>query len=135
MILREYGEIKTEGESDHDSMAPLEDADDGMEYVVDGELLVTKRALNVQAKEDDEVLQGQVPVIVVIFVNCLHKQCINFHLPFFVEETEENNNKKEVSSYLPFQLQNGSYQKAVCILLLWRLCSAPSSLYRQAVIM
>ncbi|GKV06999.1 hypothetical protein SLEP1_g18811 [Rubroshorea leprosula] len=55
MILREDGEIETEGESDDGSMPPLEDADDGMEYAVDGELLVTRRALNVQAKEDDEV--------------------------------------------------------------------------------
>ncbi|GKV11125.1 hypothetical protein SLEP1_g22406 [Rubroshorea leprosula] len=55
MILKEDGEIETEGESDDDSMPPLEDANDGMEYAVDGELLVTKRTLNVQAKEDDEV--------------------------------------------------------------------------------
>ncbi|GKV00637.1 hypothetical protein SLEP1_g13301 [Rubroshorea leprosula] len=55
MILKEDGEIETEGESDDDSMPPLEDANDGMEYAVDGELLVTKRVLNVQAKEDDEV--------------------------------------------------------------------------------
>ncbi|GKV11638.1 hypothetical protein SLEP1_g22878 [Rubroshorea leprosula] len=46
MILKEGGEIETEGESDDDSMPPLEDADDGMEYAVDGELLVTRRALN-----------------------------------------------------------------------------------------
>ncbi|GKV47177.1 hypothetical protein SLEP1_g54096 [Rubroshorea leprosula] len=31
------------------------DANDGVEYAVDGEQLVTRRALNVQAKEDDEV--------------------------------------------------------------------------------
>ncbi|GKV34704.1 hypothetical protein SLEP1_g43054 [Rubroshorea leprosula] len=55
MILKEDGAIETEGESDDDSMPPLEDADDGMEYVVDRELLVTRCALNVQAKEDDEV--------------------------------------------------------------------------------
>ncbi|GKV17965.1 hypothetical protein SLEP1_g28407 [Rubroshorea leprosula] len=55
MILREDGEIEIEGESDDESMPPLEDANDGVEYAVDGELLVTKRALNVQAKEDDEV--------------------------------------------------------------------------------
>ncbi|GKV07038.1 hypothetical protein SLEP1_g18849 [Rubroshorea leprosula] len=50
-----YAEIETEGESDDDSMPPVEDVDDGMEYAVDGELIVTRRALNVQAKEDDEV--------------------------------------------------------------------------------
>ncbi|GKV06998.1 hypothetical protein SLEP1_g18810 [Rubroshorea leprosula] len=54
MILREDGEIETEGEFDDGSMPPLEDANDGVEYAVDGELLVTRRALNVQAKEDDE---------------------------------------------------------------------------------
>ncbi|GKV05420.1 hypothetical protein SLEP1_g17437 [Rubroshorea leprosula] len=55
MILREDGEIETDGESDDESMPPLEDAIDGVEYAVDGELLVTRQALNVQAKEDDEV--------------------------------------------------------------------------------
>ncbi|GKV11343.1 hypothetical protein SLEP1_g22607 [Rubroshorea leprosula] len=55
MILREDGEIETEGESDDESMPPLEDVNDGVEYAVDGELLITKRALNVQAKEDDEI--------------------------------------------------------------------------------
>ncbi|GKV11636.1 hypothetical protein SLEP1_g22876 [Rubroshorea leprosula] len=60
MILREDGEIETEDESDDDSMPPLEDADDGLEYAVDGELLVTRRALNVQAKEDDEVQRDNI---------------------------------------------------------------------------
>ncbi|GKV50463.1 hypothetical protein SLEP1_g57164 [Rubroshorea leprosula] len=60
MILREDGEIETEGESDDDSMPPLEDANDCVEYAVDGELLVTKRALNVQAKEDDEVQRDNI---------------------------------------------------------------------------
>ncbi|GKV07006.1 hypothetical protein SLEP1_g18818 [Rubroshorea leprosula] len=41
MILREDGEIGTEDESDDESMPPLEDANDGVEYAVDGELLVT----------------------------------------------------------------------------------------------
>ncbi|GKV47171.1 hypothetical protein SLEP1_g54089 [Rubroshorea leprosula] len=41
MILREDGEIETEGEFDDESMPPLEDANDGVEYAVDGELLVT----------------------------------------------------------------------------------------------
>ncbi|GKV11634.1 hypothetical protein SLEP1_g22874 [Rubroshorea leprosula] len=60
MILKEDGEIETEGESDDDSMPPLEDADDGMEYAVDGELLVTRRALNVQAKKDEEVQRDNI---------------------------------------------------------------------------
>ncbi|GKV12424.1 hypothetical protein SLEP1_g23565 [Rubroshorea leprosula] len=55
MILREDGEIETKGESNDESMPPLEDANDGVEYAVDGELLFTKRALNVQANKDDEV--------------------------------------------------------------------------------
>ncbi|GKV10964.1 hypothetical protein SLEP1_g22259 [Rubroshorea leprosula] len=42
MILREGGEVETDGESDDDSMPPLEDADDGTKYVVDGELFVTR---------------------------------------------------------------------------------------------
>ncbi|GKV07003.1 hypothetical protein SLEP1_g18815 [Rubroshorea leprosula] len=71
MILREDGEIETEGESDDDSMPPLEDADDGMEYAVDGELLVTRRALNVNKQVlvsfsirqyKDEVLCDVVPM-------------------------------------------------------------------------
>ncbi|GKV11621.1 hypothetical protein SLEP1_g22863 [Rubroshorea leprosula] len=60
MILREDGEIETEGESDDESMPPLEDANDGVEYAVHGELLVTRRALNMQAKEDDEVQRDNI---------------------------------------------------------------------------
>ncbi|GKV11021.1 hypothetical protein SLEP1_g22310 [Rubroshorea leprosula] len=59
-IAMSYGEIETEGESDDESMPPLEDANDGVEYAVDGELLVTRRALNVQAKEDDEVQRDNI---------------------------------------------------------------------------
>ncbi|GKU88758.1 hypothetical protein SLEP1_g2985 [Rubroshorea leprosula] len=55
MILREDGEIETNGEFDDESMPPLEDANDDVEYAIDGELLITRQALNVQAKEDDEV--------------------------------------------------------------------------------
>ena len=43
-----------DNESDCDSMPSLEDADDE-EYAVQGDLLVARRALSVQAKEDDEV--------------------------------------------------------------------------------
>ncbi|GKV13218.1 hypothetical protein SLEP1_g24263 [Rubroshorea leprosula] len=56
----EDGEIETEDESDDESMPPLEDANDGVEYAVDGELLVTRQALNVQAKEDDEVQRDNI---------------------------------------------------------------------------
>ena len=54
MVMRDNGEIKTNNESDCDSMPSLEDAE-GEEYNVQGELLVVRRALSVQAKEDDEV--------------------------------------------------------------------------------
>ena len=52
MVMRDNGEIETENESDCDSMPSLEDADDE-EYAVQGELMVARRALSVQAKEDD----------------------------------------------------------------------------------
>ncbi|GKV00615.1 hypothetical protein SLEP1_g13281 [Rubroshorea leprosula] len=82
MILREDGEIEIEGESDDDSMPPLEDADDGMEYAVDGELLVTRRALNVQAKEDDEVQRD----------NIFHTRC---HVENKVEELMKKGHLRE----------------------------------------
>ena len=53
-MIRDNGEIETDNESDCDSMSSLEDADDE-EYVVQRELMVTRKALSVQAKEDDEV--------------------------------------------------------------------------------
>ena len=52
--MRDNGEIETDNESDCYSMPSLEDADDE-EYVVQGELMVARRALSVQAKEDDEM--------------------------------------------------------------------------------
>ena len=54
IILKENGDVETDGESDNDSMPPLEDASD-IEYPFDGELLVARRALNVQVKEDEEL--------------------------------------------------------------------------------
>ncbi|KAL5837237.1 hypothetical protein ACOSQ3_014406 [Xanthoceras sorbifolium] len=54
MVLKDDGGIESEGESDGESMPPLEDAGD-FEYPVGGELLVARRALSAQAKEDDEV--------------------------------------------------------------------------------
>ncbi|XP_062103649.1 uncharacterized protein LOC133814742 [Humulus lupulus] len=51
---QENGDIETEGKSNNDSMPPLEDASD-IEYPVDGGLLVARRALNVQVKEDEEL--------------------------------------------------------------------------------
>ena len=52
--MRDNGEIETEDEDDTDSMPPLEDVDDE-ECASQGELLVVRRALNVQVKEDEEV--------------------------------------------------------------------------------
>ncbi|KAH9657950.1 hypothetical protein KPL70_023287 [Citrus sinensis] len=55
MILRDDGDVETESESDDEPMPPLEDANDGVEYPVDGKLMVVRHALNVQVKEDAEV--------------------------------------------------------------------------------
>ncbi|KAL5758490.1 hypothetical protein ACOSP7_021101 [Xanthoceras sorbifolium] len=54
MVLKDDGGIESEGESDGESMPPLEDVGD-FEYPVGGELLVARRALSAQAKEDEEV--------------------------------------------------------------------------------
>ena len=54
MILKDDGDVETEDESDNDSMPPLED-ESGIEYPVDGKLLVARRALSVQAKMDDQI--------------------------------------------------------------------------------
>ena len=52
MILHNNGEVVTRGESDY-SMPSLEVAsDNGIEYSVEGESLVTRRALNSQIKKD-----------------------------------------------------------------------------------
>ncbi|XP_024042684.1 uncharacterized protein LOC112099530 [Citrus clementina] len=58
MILRDDGDVETESESDDDPMPPLEDANDGIEYPVDGKLMVARHALNMQVKEDAEVQQS-----------------------------------------------------------------------------
>ncbi|KAH9704946.1 Endonuclease [Citrus sinensis] len=52
---------------DDDPMPPLEDANDGVEYPVDGKLMVVRRALNVQVKEDEEVQRD----------NIFHTRCHN----------------------------------------------------------
>ena len=54
MILKDDGEIETEEESDNESMTLLEDASD-IEYPVDEELLVIRRALSVQIKEYEKI--------------------------------------------------------------------------------
>ena len=52
--MGDNGEIETDHESVCDSMSSLEDFDDE-EYAGQGELLVARRDLSVQAKEKDEV--------------------------------------------------------------------------------
>ncbi|KAH9724657.1 hypothetical protein KPL70_007565 [Citrus sinensis] len=60
MILWDDGDVETESESDDDPMPPLEDANDGVEYPVDGKLMVARRALNMQVKEDVEVQRDNI---------------------------------------------------------------------------
>ena len=51
MILKDNGEVETEEESD----TSLEDESEGKEIRPhDGDLLVVRRVLNVQAKEEDD---------------------------------------------------------------------------------
>ena len=57
--MRDNGEIEIDNESDCDSMPSLEDANDE-EYAVQGELMVARRALSVQAKEDDEMQRDNI---------------------------------------------------------------------------
>ncbi|KAK0587545.1 hypothetical protein LWI29_024676 [Acer saccharum] len=60
MVLKDDGGIESEDESDDESMPPLEDASD-FEYPVGGELLVARKALSAQAKEDDEDFNAVFP--------------------------------------------------------------------------
>jgi len=67
MILRDDGEIvSTSEESDCDDMPPLEDASD-LEYVVGDKVLVIRRSLSVQTKEDDVEQQRE---------NIFHTRCL-----------------------------------------------------------
>ena len=54
MVINAQGELESENEEDvdDDDMPPLEDADDVQNAVV-GELLVARRVLNVQVKEEE----------------------------------------------------------------------------------
>ena len=54
MILRDNCEIESDDEDDIKSMLPLEDVDDE-KHAAQGELLVARRALSMQVKEDDKV--------------------------------------------------------------------------------
>ena len=51
MVIRENGEIETD---ESDSKASLEDSDGDEELPVQGDLLVARRALNIQSKEGDD---------------------------------------------------------------------------------
>jgi hypothetical protein len=67
MIARVDGEVETESESDADQMPMLEDTcDDVVEYPVEGESLVARRALSAQVKEDDMEQQRE---------NIFHTRC------------------------------------------------------------
>ena len=54
MVLRDNGEVETEEESDDDSMPSLEDDNGNEELLHDGYLLVIRRVLNMQMKDEDE---------------------------------------------------------------------------------
>jgi hypothetical protein len=67
MIARVDGEVETESESDADQMPMLENTcDDDVEYPVEGESLVARRALSAQVKEDDMEQQRK---------NIFHTRC------------------------------------------------------------
>jgi hypothetical protein len=68
MVMRDNREVMTDSEDDSDEMLELVDAsdDDGMEYPVEGESLVTRRALNTQIKVDDMEQQRE---------NIFHTRC------------------------------------------------------------
>jgi hypothetical protein len=55
MVMQDNGEVMTDRKDDSDEMPKLVDAsdDDGVEYPVEGESLVARRALNTQIKIDD----------------------------------------------------------------------------------
>ncbi|XP_044465406.1 uncharacterized protein LOC123195651 [Mangifera indica] len=55
MVLREDGEYETEEESSDESMPPIEDASDvELEYALEGEALVSKRALSLHYKKEND---------------------------------------------------------------------------------
>lgn len=49
MILRDNGEVEIENDDNYENKSPFEDdSDDDVEYLVEGESLVVRRALGVQ---------------------------------------------------------------------------------------
>jgi hypothetical protein len=68
MIARvDVGEVETESEGDDDQMPILEDDCDDVEYPVEGESLVARRALSAHVKEDDMEQQRE---------NIFHTRCL-----------------------------------------------------------
>jgi hypothetical protein len=68
MVMCGNGEVMTDSEDDSDEIPVLVDAsdDDGVEYPVEGESLVARRALNTYIKEDDMEQQRE---------NIFHTRC------------------------------------------------------------
>ena len=67
MILREDGGFETKENSDEESKQPLGEDNEDMEYPITRDLLVNKRALSVQVKEEDnEAMQ---------YDNIFHTRC------------------------------------------------------------
>ncbi|RVW47867.1 Transposon Ty3-I Gag-Pol polyprotein [Vitis vinifera] len=85
MIARVDGEVETESKKDDDHMPSLEDAcDNNVEYPMEGESLVARRALSAQVKEDDMEQQRK---------NIFHTRC---HI-----------NNKEYEDVFPNDVPNG----------------------------
>ncbi|RVW45606.1 hypothetical protein CK203_091543 [Vitis vinifera] len=92
MIARVDGEVETESEEDDDQMPSLEDAcDDNVEYPVEGESLVARRALSAQVKEEDMEQQRE---------NIFHTRC---HV----------NNKVKVNKQVLVSFSIGRYKDEV----------------------
>jgi len=68
MVMQDNGEVMTDSEDGSDEMPELVDAsdDDGVEYPVEGESLIARRALNMQIKIDDMEQQRE---------NIFHTRC------------------------------------------------------------
>lgn len=61
IILRDEEEIETKGESEEDSMSPLEDYNsECVEYPIKKEALVTRQALHEQMKNKDGAQQENI---------------------------------------------------------------------------
>jgi len=68
MVLRDNTvESESEGEGDKSMAKTEEESDDEVEYVTEGEALVTRRVLNSQVKEDDMEQQRK---------NIFHTRCL-----------------------------------------------------------